>query len=125
MDTSRIPEIKGLGNLTFIHLKSYAEMEDILNYIEQEKPKSCAVIGGGFIGIELAENFIHLGIKTALIERNERVMKVMDVEISDVLIKEMKDNGVDFYFNDAIERIEGKKLIMKNGVNIEVDFIAA
>ena len=37
----------------------------------------------------------------------------------------MKDNGVDFYFNDAIERIEGKKLIMKNGVNIEVDFIAA
>ena len=100
-------------------------MEEIIEYIEQEKPKSCAVIGGGFIGIELAENFIHLGLKTAVIERNDRVMKVMDVEISDILNKEMKDNGVELYFNDAIERIEGKKLIMKNGVNIEVDFIAA
>ena len=100
-------------------------MEKIIAYIEQEKPKSCAVIGGGFIGVELAENFTHLGLKTALIERNERVMNIMDVEISDVLNKEMKDNGVDLYFNDAIERIEGKKLIMKNGVNIDVDFIAA
>ena len=58
-------------------------MEEILTFIEQEKPKSCAIIGGGFIGIELAENFMRLGIKTALIERNDRVMKVMDKEISD------------------------------------------
>ena len=122
---SRIPDIKGLGNLPILALKSYTDMEYILQYIEEEKPKSCAIIGGGFIGIELAENFIHAGIKTALIERNDRVMKVMDYEITDILNEEMKDKGVDLYLNDAIERVEGKKLIMKNGVNIEVDFIAA
>ena len=66
------------------------------NYIEQEKPQSCAVIGGGFIGIELAENFIHKGLKTALIDRNDRIMNVMDPEISEVLGQEMKDNQVEF-----------------------------
>ena len=122
---SRIPEFKGLGDMPLLTLKSYADMENILAYIEQEKPQSCAVIGGGFIGIELAENFMQKGIKTALIERNDRVMKVMDYEVTDILNEEMKKNGVDLYFSDAIERIEGNNLIMKNGVNIEVDFIAA
>ncbi|MHA6258443.1 CoA-disulfide reductase [Sporosarcina sp. CAU 1771] len=122
---SRVPEIKGLGDLPLFTLKDIKDMDNIMKYIKLEKPTSCAVIGGGFIGIELAENFIRLGIETSLIERNERVMKLMDVEISEVLNKEMRDHGVHFYFNDAIERIEGKKLIMKNGVNFEVDFIAA
>lgn len=123
--SARVPELKGLGHLPLFTLKNLDNMDEIMAYIQREKPTSCAVIGGGFIGIELAENFIHLGLKTALIERNDRVMKVMDVEVTDILNQEMKDQGVDLYFNDAIERIEGKKLIMKNGVNFEVDFIAA
>jgi CoA-disulfide reductase len=122
---SRVPEIKGLGKLPLITLKSYTDMESIQEFIEQKKPKSCAIIGGGFIGIELAENFSRLGIKTAMIERNDRVMKAMDKEISDILYKEMVDNGVEFYFNDEIERVEDTKLIMKNGMNFDVDFIAA
>ena len=122
---SRVPEIKGLGKLPLITLKSYTDMEYILKFIEREQPKSCAIIGGGFIGIELAENFRRLGLKTAMIERNDRVMKAMDKEISDILYKEMVDNGVEFYFNDNIDRVEDTKLIMKNGMNFEVDFIAA
>ncbi|MCZ2259002.1 CoA-disulfide reductase [Sporosarcina sp. G11-34] len=122
---SRVPELNGIKNLPLFTLKSYADMEEIIEYIQKEKPKSCAVIGGGFIGVEFAENFIRLGLKTALIERNDRVMKVMDIEVTDILNQEMKDNGVELYFNDAIERIEGKTLMMKNGVNIDVDFIAA
>lgn len=122
---ARIPDLKGLGDLPLFTLKSFGDMEEIIDYIEREKPKSCAVIGGGFIGIELIENFIHRGLQTALIDRNERVMTLMDPEISQVLGKEMKDNKVDFYLEDAIERIEGKRLIMKNGVNFDVDFIAS
>lgn len=122
---SRVPTLKGLGDFPFFTLKSYADMEAIIDYIDREKPASCAVIGGGFIGIELVENFIHRGLQTALILRGNRVMSTMDKEITEVLYDEMKTNGVDFYFNDEIERIEGKKLIMKSGVSLEADFIAA
>lgn len=122
---ARIPELKGLGDLSLFTLKNFGEMEEIIAYIEQEKPKTCAIIGGGFIGIEVAENLIHKGLKTVLINRSERVMSVMDPEISEVLGKEMKDNGVEIYHKDAIERIEGNKLIMQKGPNFEVDFIVA
>lgn len=122
---SRRPEIKGLGDMPLFTLKTYADMEEILAYIEREKPQSAAIIGGGFIGIELAENFVRKGMKTALIERKDRVMKVMDYEVTDLLNEEMKKNGVELYFNDAIDRIEGSNLIMKNGLNMKVDFIAA
>ncbi len=122
---SRRPDIKGLGDLPLLTLKTYADMEEILAYIDREKPKSAAIIGGGFIGIELAENFVRKGMKTALIERNDRVMKVMDYEVTDILNEEMKKNGVELYFNDAIDRVEGNNLIMKNGLDMKVDFIAA
>ncbi|MDS9470364.1 CoA-disulfide reductase [Sporosarcina pasteurii] len=122
---SRVPSLKGLGDLPFFTLKSYADMEEIVRYLDTEKPQSCAVMGGGFIGIELVENFIRRGIQTALILRGNRVMSSMDKEITDVLYEEMKANDVDFYFNDEIERIEGNRLIMKNGVAIKTDFLVA
>ena len=102
---ARIPELKGLGDFPLFTLKTFGEMEKIIDYLEQEKPQTCAVIGGGFIGIEVVENLIHKGLKTVLIDRNERVMSVMDPEISEVLGKEMNDNRVDIYHGDAIERI--------------------
>lgn len=122
---SRMPDLKGSNDFPLFALKNLENMEDILTYIEREKPTSCTIIGGGFIGVELAENFIRRGIKVALIERNERVMKVMDYEITTLLNEEMKNNGVDLYFNDAIERIEGNKLLMKNGDMLQADFIVA
>ncbi|WP_082295083.1 CoA-disulfide reductase [Sporosarcina ureilytica] len=122
---SRVPSLKRLDDLPFFTLKSYADMEEIVRYLDTEKPQSCAVVGGGFIGIELVENFIHRGIQTVLILRGNRVMSSMDKEITDVLYDEMKANGVDFYFNDEIERIEGNRLMMKNGVAINTDFLVA
>ena len=123
--SARVPELKGLGDLPLFTLKTFGEMEKIIAYLEQEKPQTCAVIGGGFIGIEVAENLIHKGLKTVLINRNERIMSVMDPEISEVLEKEMTVNGVDIYHGDAIDRVEGNKLIMQKGPNFEVDFLVA
>lgn len=122
---ARIPKLKGLGNLPLFTLKNFGQMEEVLAYIDREKPRACAVIGGGFIGIEVAENLIHQNLKTVLINRDERVMSVMDPEISEVLGNEMKDNGVEIYFNDAIDRIEGRTLFMDRGPNFSVDFLVA
>lgn len=122
---ARIPELKGLGDLPLFTLKNFGQMEEVIAYIDREKPKTCAVIGGGFIGIEVAENLIHQNLKTVLINRHERIMSVMDPEISEVLGNEMKDNGVEIYFEDAIDRIEGRKLFMERGPNFEVDFLIA
>ena len=121
---ARVPDLDA-GELPLFTLKSYGQMEEILDFISQEKPKSCAVIGGGFIGIELAENFVHRGIETSVILRGDRVMDVLDPEISERLEKEMQENGITLYREEEIERIEGKRLILNSGATLEVDFLAA
>lgn len=123
--SAKVPNLDGLGNLPLFTLKSYGQMEEILDFISREKPKSCAVIGGGFIGIELAENFVHRGIQTAVILKGDRVMSVLDPEISEVLEKEMKVNDITLFPEDSIEQIDGKRLTLKSGTTLEVDFIAA
>lgn len=123
--SARLPDLVGDHTLPIFTLKSISDMEKIKRYIENEAPKTCAIIGGGFIGVEVAENFIELGIDTTLIERNDRIMKVMDYAVTDILIKEMKDNGVNFLFNDEITAVEDKTLHMKNGSTLTVDFIVA
>lgn len=122
---SRLPNYEGLDSIPFFSLKTYEDMEDILAYLHKEKPKSCAVIGSGFIGIELAEAFRDLNIQTSMILRGDRVMSAMDPEITTVLYDEMKKNGVKFHLNTEIDKIDGNILTLNNGEVLEVDFLAA
>ncbi len=122
---SRLPNYDGMDSIPFLTLKHFDDMENIIHYLDQEKPQSCAIIGSGFIGIELAESFIERGIDTSMILRGERVMSAMDEEVTTVLFDEMKKNDVQFHLNTEIEKIDGNTITMDNGDVIEVDFIAA
>lgn len=122
---SRIPQYEGIDTIPFFTLKSYADMEQITQFLDKEKPKSCAIVGSGFIGIELAENFIQRGIKTSMILRGERVMSSMDEQITTILYDEMQKNDVHFHLNTQIKQINSNKITMDHGEIIEVDFLIA
>lgn len=124
-ESSRIPNYKGQDTVPFFTLKSYTDMEKILTHIDMAQPQSVTIIGSGFIGIELTENFIHRGIKTSVLIRGEQVMSTMDPEISTVLYEEMKRNGVHLYTKNEIQKIEGKKLFLKDGDLLETDLLIA
>lgn len=122
---SRIPSYEGLESIPFFTLKSISDMDRIIHYIETKEPKSVALVGSGFIGVELAENFTRLGIKTSVLLRGEHVMSSMDPEVSSVLYDEMEKNGVHLYRNTEIEKIDGNQLTFKNGDVLDVDFLVA
>lgn len=121
---SRVPKYKGMDSIPFFTLKTFADMEYIIQYLNEAKPKSCAIVGSGFIGIELAESFINLGIDTTMILRGDRVMSSMDEEITTILYKEMEKNNVKFKLNTQIEQINGNQIRLDNGETIEADFLA-
>lgn len=123
--SSRIPQYEGLETIPFFTLKTFNEMEKIDQFITDQQPTSCAVIGGGFIGIELAEAFRHRQLNTTVILRGDRVMSGMDPEISTLLMEEMAQNGVQFIKNDEIESIDGTQLTFKSGEQLQVDFLTA
>lgn len=75
-------------------------------FIRQEKPSSCAVIGGGYIAIEMAEAFKDIGLKTHLIHRRDSLTVTFEKEISDLVFAAMEKEGVIKLLNEPVTKIE-------------------
>jgi len=123
--SSRVPHYDGLETIPFFTLKTFDQMEEIDQFITTEQPTSCAIVGGGFIGIELAEAFRNRQLQTTVILRGNRVMSGMDPAMSKLLMDEMEKNGVKFMTQNEITAIDGTTLTFKNGQQLQVDFLTA
>jgi rhodanese-related sulfurtransferase len=99
-----------------------------------KKPESAVVIGGGFIGVEIAENLIHKGIATSIVEAAPQVLAPLDIEMASFVHTELSRNGVNLFLGrsvvaigeDSVElsdgrRVEAELVIMAIGVRPDVD----
>jgi len=119
------PPIPGI-DLPGVHTLRFVEDVRILRGLaDSEAVKSVLVVGGGFIGIELAENYTHRGKEVHLAEFSDQVMPPMDYEMACILQQEMRRNGVGLNLScgvTAIEESEGRlKASLSNGKEIVVD----
>lgn len=87
------------------------------------KPTSAAVIGGGFIGVEVAENLVHRGIRTALIEATPQVLAPLDPEMALLVAKEMRTHGVDLRLGAAVSRVDVQSVSLSDGTVIPADIV--
>lgn len=101
-----IPQMSGYNPELIFTLRNIPDMDRILNYIEQNKIKDALVMGGGFIGIEVAENLKEKGLNTQLVELAEQVMLPFDFEMANILRNELSARGVLLHLKDSIEKIE-------------------
>lgn len=77
-----IPEFQGLDSRKTFIVRTLADADKIKNHIKDNNPKNAVVVGGGFIGIEIAENLNELGLKTTVIELNNQILPQVDSEIA-------------------------------------------
>lgn len=87
------------------------------------KPKTALVLGGGFIGIELAENLLKRGLKVTLIQRSSQLMKNLDPEMVGVLATRMRSAGVDIRFNTTLASLRKKTATLSTGEEISADLV--
>lgn len=78
----------------------------IKNYIEKNKPSSALVAGGGYIGIEMAENLKELGIDVNIIELSNQILKPLDYEPARCVQNHMSGKGIGLFLNSAIRKIQ-------------------
>ncbi|SET68175.1 CoA-disulfide reductase [Natronincola peptidivorans] len=118
-----IPGINEAKNL--FTLWTIPDTDRIKSFVDDKKPKSAVVIGGGFIGIEMAENLAHRGIKVSLVEMADQVMGPIDYEMAAILHNHMKDKGVDLILKDGVKSFEkeGKEIVLQSGKKINTDLI--
>ena len=81
------------------------------NRINMDGAENIVVVGGGFIGLEVAENLIEAGKKVTLIEGTDQIMAPVDYDMAQILHKDMDDHGVPHYLAGTVTAIEDDKVI--------------
>lgn len=100
-------------------------VEDVARIVDQvsKKPKSAAVIGGGFIGVEIAENLIHRGIKTSMIEASDQVLAPLDPEMASLVAREIRENGVELYLGASAVKIDDATVEISSGEVVAAELV--
>lgn len=121
------PQIPGIDHKNIFTLWNVNDMDNIKSYINENKISSAAVIGGGFIGLEMAENLDHANLEVTLIEMQNQVMAPLDLEMANLLHENIIANGVDLILNDGVKAFEDVgekiKIILTSGQEVIVDMV--
>ena len=124
-----VPDIKGLEEAGYLTLRNIEDMEKISSYINSDIYRNAVIIGGGFIGLETAENLKHKNINVTIIEKADQVVAPLDPEMASFIHGEIRRRNIALYLNSDITEISnsGKKKIikLKSGEEVETDIIIA
>lgn len=118
-----LPPFEGMNKDKVFTVRNLADADNIKNYIKQNNSKKAVVVGGGFIGIEMAENLVELGLDTTLIELGNQILAPVDIEIAAFAQNEMRDNGVNLILSDGVKKFNGNKIILNSGKEVEFDIV--
>lgn len=119
-----VPPIPGLTeNETLFTLRNIPDTDQIKNYVDSQLPKRAVVIGGGFIGIEMAENLVDRGVEVTIIEMANQIMAPIDIEMASILHTHLKEKGVKLILENGVHSFtdHGKKVILADGTEIQTD----
>ena len=121
------PGIEGIGSKKIFTLRNVPDTDTIKNYINIEKPKRAIVVGGGFIGLEMAENLHDLGIQVDVVEMANQVMAPLDFSMAAIVHRQLTDKGVGLHLEDGVSRFEekdgGVTVHLRSGKQIATDMV--
>lgn len=100
------PALPGLDNDRIFTLRTVEDALKIRQFLETEKPRTAAVIGGGFIGIEMAENLTEAGLKVTLVETADHLLAPFDFDMACTVHAQMESHGVHLRLGTAVTRFE-------------------
>lgn len=100
------PSLPGIESSKIHTLRNIPDTDKIKTKVSEEGTRSAVVIGGGFIGVEMAENLKEAGLEVTLIEAGPQLLAPFDSEMSAVLSKELEDHGVNLIFSNMVQSFE-------------------
>jgi NADPH-dependent 2,4-dienoyl-CoA reductase/sulfur reductase-like enzyme/peroxiredoxin family protein/rhodanese-related sulfurtransferase/TusA-related sulfurtransferase len=121
------PPIPGIDAPNIFTLWNVPDVDKIKRFVEEKKVQTAIVIGGGFIGVEMAENFHDLKIKVSLVEALDQVMAPIDFEMAQIVHAHMKNKKVDLYLADGVKSFEYKNgkttVTLNSGTQVTADIV--
>lgn len=121
------PNIEGITSSRIMTLRNVPDTDAIKQYVTTHKVGSAVVVGGGFIGLEMAENLHELGIKVHVVEMANQVMAPLDYSMAAIVHHHLAENGVQLHLENGVQKFSEEngmvKVHLKNGENIECDLV--
>ena len=116
------PDIKGIGNPKIFTVRTLNDANMIKAHLKMSNAKEAVVIGGGFIGVEMAENFAELsGVNTTLVEAASHILPPVDKETAAFAHNEMRKHGINLILSDAVTEFGSNEIRLSSGRRIPYD----
>ncbi|PCJ15426.1 MAG: hypothetical protein COB02_18060 [Candidatus Cloacimonadota bacterium] len=119
-----VPPFKGVDKSHVFTLRNIPDMDKIFNFSDKNQPKTAVVIGGGFIGLEMAEAFSHRGLKVSVIEKASHILPLLDEDIATELQENVLQNeGVSLYTGLGATEILDDSVLLEDGQKVDADIV--
>lgn len=109
------PNIDGIDSDIVFTLRNIPDTLKIKEYIEKSNPKSAVVIGGGYIGVEMAENLKEAGLDVSVVELADHLIAPLDFDMAADVHRYIKSKGIKLYLSNGVKAIDGNTVILQNG----------
>ncbi|MBD7909249.1 FAD-dependent oxidoreductase [Sporosarcina gallistercoris] len=118
-----VPNLPGVDSPHVFTVRNVQDIERLSNYVETKDIQNIAVIGGGFIGVEVAENLKLAGRSVSLVEFANQIMMPFDYDMVQILHKEMIDKGVEVIVDDGLAEITDSHVTLNSGKQVQAEAV--
>lgn len=118
-----VPNIKGIDKASIFTIRNVADIDQLNRFVKASDTKKVAIIGGGYIGVEVAENLNKAGYDVSLIEAMPQILKPFDYDMVQILHKEMMDHGVNLILNDKVTGFTENEVLLESGKKVKAKTI--
>ena len=122
-----IPDLPGIDSSKLFTLRTVEDTFRIKEFIDRNKPKSAVIVGGGFIGLEMAENLRHLGMEVTIVQRPKQLMNPFDSDMASFIHSEVRKHGVKLMLGHTVEGFAeqdgGVNVLLKDFAPLHADMV--
>ncbi len=121
------PPLAGMEDKRIFSLRNVPDMDKIKAYINEHKPKTAVVVGGGFIGLEMVENLHEAGLKVSVVEKSNQVMAPIDFAMASLVHQHLRQKGIELYLEEGVTAFEAQdnrlKVLLEKNAPLEADMV--
>ncbi|OOM10557.1 FAD-dependent oxidoreductase [Clostridium saccharobutylicum] len=118
-----VPNIPGIEEVNIFTIRNVVDIDKLNKYVKSVDTKDIAVIGGGYIGVEAAENLREAGYNVTLIEATNQILRPFDYDMVQIFHKEIYDHGINLIVEDKVEKFEKDTVVLASGKKVSAKVV--
>lgn len=120
---SVVPPIQGVDRSNVFTLRNIIDMNKISTFIAENSPQKAVIIGTGFIGLEVCENLVDIGMNVSMVEKLPQVTPGLDADMAVYVEEHLKSKGVNVLTNSGVTSINNNDVLLSNGEKLPSDMV--